>query len=291
MDYNNEFKKIDSEIKAYFLGFAFADGCITTKKGKGNYIGYHFRLSLIDKEIIDKFKKEWDFFNYEEFDFSKYNAGNKIQYGIRKTNTQLYEDLKSHGLVERKSIENSHKLLFPTISKNLIPHFIRGYFDGNGSINISAKRPNLRRIEICTTSKIFLTEIKSILEQHNVICPIFRERKNRITPLFVLEWINTRDIFSLKNFFYKDCTISLTRKKEKFDSFYPIDKKENNPVCPKCFNRKVRKAGKRQMVKGLMLRYICVGCDNRFSIPAHIKQDELLENPEEDNQQPSLRSN
>jgi DNA-directed RNA polymerase subunit A" len=101
----------------------------------------------------------------------------------------------------------------------------QGYFDGDGSINISAKRPNLRRIEISSSSYNFLLDIKLTLEKHNVSCPIFREKFNNKSPFFVLEWINSEDILKIKEFFYKNATIFLNRKKEKFDSFKIIDKK------------------------------------------------------------------
>lgn len=292
MEYNREFEKIDTEVKAYFLGFAYADGCITTKKAKGNYKKLHFRISLIDKEIIDRFYIEFPFFNYEEFDFSKYREGNSIQYGLRKTNKFLYEDLQNNGMVENKSGVNRHKLFFPTLPDELVRHFIRGYFDGNGSINISANRPNLRRAEICSTSEVFMTQLKDVLQSNNVNCPIFRERcEKRITPLYILEWVNSKDIISLREFFYKDSSISLSRKKEKFDSFEIINVKLLNPECPVCKQREVIKTGNREMKYGIGYRYRCTNCKHIFTLRAQLKQGELLGNPEMDNQQPSLNSN
>lgn len=288
MNYNGEFKLIDTEQKAYFLGFAYADGCIGKKRGKGKV----FRMSLTDKDIIYQLKELFPFFNIDTFDFSKYNKNHNIQYAIRKVDAELYNDLVSHGLVERKSGENKDILKLPEINDRLYSHFIRGYFDGDGSINISKKRPNLRRIEICSSSKYFLLQLKSKLEENKINCPIFREKTdNRISPLYVLEWINSKDILSLRYFFYENSTIFLNRKKDMFDSFRIIDKKDNNPMCPYCSCSSVKR-GTRQMKKGLMYRYNCINCNKKFSIQAQLKQGELLKNPlQEDNQQPSESSN
>lgn len=292
MNYNREFFQIDTEQKAYLLGFAYADGCISIKKGKGNYSGRVFRMSLADEDIIYQLKKEFPFFNVTTHDYSKYNKNNRKQYCISKVNTELYNDLLFNGLLERKSGENSTKLSFPLyIKDDLLNHFIRGVFDGDGSINIAKKRPNLRRVEICSSSKNFLLQLKTKLEDNNIDCPIFREKYNNILPLYVLEWINSTDILKLKEFFYKNASIYLNRKKEKFDSFKVIDKKDENPKCPSCFFPSQKK-GKRMMIHGLMYRYVCINCNKKFSIQAQLKQDELLETPtlerqKEDNQQPS----
>jgi hypothetical protein len=280
MKYKGEFNNIDTEQKAYFLGFMYADGCISSIKRKNSsYIKYQVQISLIDEQIINEFKKEFPFFNLQLFDFGKYKKTWSKQFALRKANKILYDDLLNQGMLERKSGENSQFLKIPNLSKKLIPHFIRGFFDGDGSINIPTKRQNLRRVEICSSSKEFLLQIKTILENYNVNCPIFRKRsENRIKPLYILEWVNSKDIFSLKDFFYTNATIFLNRKKEKFDSFKIVDKKTKNPFCPKCFEKSVQKAGSRQMKHGLMNRYYCKNCNNKFSTLAQLKQDELLEN-------------
>lgn len=292
MNYNGELKEINNEQKAYFLGLMYADGSISINRRKtSTYIRYQVQISLVDEQIIMELLRIFPFFNLQIFDFGKYKKSWSKQFALRKGSKQLFDDLCDHGLLQRKSGENSKFLKMPKLRKDLISHFIRGYFDGDGSINISTKRPNLRRIEICSSSKDYLLQIKSIFINHNINCPIFREKHNNKSPLYVLEWVNSKDVITLKNFFYKDATIFLQRKKEKFDSFKPIDIKDNNPMCPNCLKKKVNKAGKRMMKHGLMYRYSCTNCNHKFSIPAQLKQGELLETPEEDNQQPSENSN
>jgi intein/homing endonuclease len=292
MNYNNELKEIDTEQKAYFLGFMYADGCISLIKRKNSsYVKPQVRISLTDEQIIKDFHNYFPFFNLQIFDFGKYKESWSKQFSLNKVNKQLFDDLLNHGMLERKSIDNYDNLKLPSLNPELIPHFIRGLFDGDGSINISAKRPNLRRIEICSASKEFLLQIRNVLESLNINCPIFRKKNNNPSPLYVLEWVNSKDILLLKDFFYNNATIFLNRKKEKFDSFKIVDKKEKNPLCPECFEQKTIKGGERQMKHGLMFRYTCTNCNKKFSIPAQVKQDELSGKPYKGNQQPSLGSN
>lgn len=285
-EYNNQFKKINTEQKAYFLGFMYADGCLSKIKTKSKYIKPQVQISLADEQIIMDLYKIFSFFNLQVFDFGKYNSNWSKQFALRKANNQLFEDLLSHGLLEKKSGINSELLNIPLLDEYLVSHFIRGIFDGDGSINISAKRPNLRRIEICSSSSTFLSQIKSVLEANQINCPIFREKNNNKSPLYVLEWVNSKDVLTFKDFIYKNATIFLKRKKEMFDSFKIIDKKDKNPLCPDCSNPSVKK-GSRQMKHGLVNRYSCIFCGRKFSNQAQVKSDELLENLEIDNQQPS----
>lgn len=289
MSYNNELRMIDTEEKAYFLGLIYADGCISITSN-----GHRFQISLIDEDLIKSLYQHFPFLNINIFDFGKYKSSWSKQYSLRKTSRELVNDLKLHGVVERKSGKGSAELIVPALSNDLINHFIRGFFDGDGSINIPKRRPNLRRVEICCSSKSLLLQIKSILENNGISCPIFRKRvENRINPLYILEWVNFRDITDLKNFLYKNSTLHLSRKKELFDSFIKVDKKKDNPKCVYCLSECCEKQGARQMKKHIAYRYHCKECDKRFSILAQVKQGELLETPvvKQENQQPSLSSN
>ena len=67
-----------------------------------------------------------------------------------------FSDLNKLGVVERKSLI----LTFPTeqqVPKHLMPHFIRGYFDGDGSV-YKQKQGNTK-IEIGGTGFKMITDI------------------------------------------------------------------------------------------------------------------------------------
>ena len=60
------------------------------------------------------------------------NYNNKYIFGAHITSDKMFSDLCKHGCVPNKSLI----LTFPVITEELIPHFIRGYFDGDGGITI-----------------------------------------------------------------------------------------------------------------------------------------------------------
>lgn len=125
------FDNIDSEEKAYWLGFIFADGYISSRDNS-----FELSLKASDVEHLNKFNI-----------FMKHNKNNvkigqvkchdkiclRCRWGI--TNKHLWNTLNSLGCTPKKSLT----LKFPekSIFKNnsLIIHFIRGYFDGDGCLS------------------------------------------------------------------------------------------------------------------------------------------------------------
>ena len=292
--YNNELSNIDTEQKAYFLGLMYADGCIT-KKSKYQL---HFRISLTDKQLIDDLHKLFPFLNYEKWDFGKYNKNSKMQYSLRKTSKDLYKDLLKNGMIERKSLENKDFVNLPSINKDLYRHFIRGYFDGDGSISIPSHRKNLRRLEICSVSKNILLQFNEIFKQNNIKTNNIRAKKigkASKSQLYVMEWVDSDSILKIKEFFYNEATIFLKRKKDLFLSFKKINKRDYNPICPICNTKGCTTKGSfRKMKYGIAKRYYCHNCNKRFTIKeeiAQLKSDKLLENQEVDNQQPIISLN
>lgn len=284
--YKREFQTIDTEAKAYFLGLMYADGCISNKVK--NYQKC-IRLSLTDVQIINDLHKEFPFFHKEVFDFSKYNKNCQVQYGLRKTSKELFEDLSNNGIFERKSYENKIKLKIPDIPDNLIRHFVRGYFDGDGSISTPKTRPNGRRVEFCSVSEELIKEIRTYLVKNNIEFYNIREKNSSDQVLYVLEACKTETILKFYELLYKDSTIFLKRKWDRFQNYKLVKRKDANPDCILCNSSgTVSKRASRVTKESIILRYKCSNCNKMFSIPqAQIKSDELLENQEIDNQQPS----
>lgn len=258
-------------------------GCLVSNIGVRRLNTNTVRISLTDEQLIDDLHKIFPFFNKGSCDFSKYNKNCKIQYSLSKKNKELFNDLYNIGVIPRKSAENSEKLFIPKIKKELISHFMRGYFDGDGSISIPTSRPNLRRVEICTTSYTLIADMITELKNSDINIPIFREKnkglgKNKI--LYIIEWVKTSDILNLKNYFYKDCTICLTRKYNLFTTFIPINKTDRNPKCLNCGFNCIRN-GTRQTGVNKYIRYKCSQCglNSQQLILAQIKEDELREVP------------
>lgn len=121
------FERIDSEEKAYWLGFICADGNVHSTTNQ-----ISISLAYVDLSHLEKFKKFIGAKNVI-IDYKK-TKSYKYQFYSKK----MKQDLINLGCVPRKSLV----LQFPKeklIPKNLIKHFIRGYFDGDGCLSYSRK--------------------------------------------------------------------------------------------------------------------------------------------------------
>ena len=115
------FEVINTEEKAYFLGLLFADGHIS----KNNCL----MLTMKDLDIIEKFKK-----SIESEHPIKYNKDKNPTINIRSK--KICEDLKKIGFNNKKSYFVDFEKILSFIPKELLNHFVRGMFDGDGSIKI-----------------------------------------------------------------------------------------------------------------------------------------------------------
>lgn len=211
----NYFEKIDNEWKAYWLGFLYADGCIVkqTEKGKKKN-SLSVCLSVKDEEHIEKFSKSIQ--SNAPIKVKKTNYKNCYCAKIIINNKKICEDLINLGCVPRKSLI----LTFPDtkkVPKELIRHFIRGYFDGDGCIHINKEKKNIRINFIGTLS--FLTELQLILEEE---CDFRRVKIQKKGKAYSLQYGYMRGIENFYNYLYKNSNIVLNRKFEEFNSIFSL---------------------------------------------------------------------
>lgn len=143
------FSKIDTEEKAYWLGFLYADGCVHSNNNE-------ISINITDKEHIEKFKIAIGAVNHkitETNDKRFTNAKTLYQFTIK--DEQLHKDLIQWGCVPQKSLLLNK---IPNIPRDFISHFIRGYFDGDGSLHYLQGTNNYRISFIGT--KDFLNDIQ-----------------------------------------------------------------------------------------------------------------------------------
>ena len=213
----NFFEKIDTEKKAYWLGFLYADGNVIKRKNQ-----YLIQLRVNDKEVIDYFIRDINGNMTPKEYLSMYK---KPYYGVFLTSKKMFNDLCKHGCIPNKS----SILKFPlTVPKNLIWHFIRGYFDGDGSVYLLQKKwiktPKTNPT-ICYNTQIgisfngtweFLTELNKILKIH-----MSKERR-RTTNCWILRSSDKNVIEDFSCRLYKNASVWLPRKKEIFDNYFKI---------------------------------------------------------------------
>ena len=138
----NYFDTIDTEDKAYYLGLLYADGYNNVEHGV-----IKLTLQAEDKHILEKFKEVTENTTPLRFiENSKIKDTWKDCYEFSINNKRMSKVLEKHGVYQKKCLI----LKFPNwLDKSLYPHFIRGYFDGDGSI--SKKEHNSGSMSIIST--------------------------------------------------------------------------------------------------------------------------------------------
>ena len=200
----NIFDNIDSEEKAYWLGFLFADGNISQK----NYY-VSVNLSIKDKSHLEKLRK---FLNYER---ELITCFTKQGYGVvrlRVSNKHLWSTLNSIGCIPAKSL--TLKFPFDIFNKknDLIRHFIRGYFDGDGCLTYRDKLHKRPEVNVIGTED-FLRGMEHFLPVNPMKNLRIKHKENG--KIFVWEK-DSRVAFKVANFLYKDANIFLERKYNKY---------------------------------------------------------------------------
>lgn len=204
----NFFKKIDTEEKAYILGLFYSDGYVS-KSESG------FELNIRDIDILEKIK------NYIGGDFNvktrkRQYKGNEIEMcSYRIASEIIARQLKELGVFERKSLI----LQFPSddiVPDNLKRHFIRGYFDGDGSISQYGNKKQIKTLYCGCVS--FISKLNDYLYKKNVINrSSLNFGKDKDRKIFCsIEWSGFKNMKSLFEYMYNDSNIYGNRKYNKF---------------------------------------------------------------------------
>ena len=210
------FEDINTEEKAYWLGFMFADGYIVDYSN--NYGEDKFGITLHSKDIqtLESFKQSIKSTN----PITDVSSNGRSLRRIIMSSQKTVNDLISHGCVKQKSL-----ILKPPINipDKLIHHFIRGFFDGDGSIywNKSAFERydnwNKPSYSICITSTKEM--IEWIIDQIG-IGHLSKEPRREHTWYYRQDGNNKVKIFC--NYIYKDATIFMERKYQLYQDLLKI---------------------------------------------------------------------
>lgn len=199
------FDIVDTEEKAYWLGFIYADGYISKENGhKKSKYQFEITLKESDKIHLEKFNK---FMEHIEDNVRikniKLNGKSFVAYRWSIRNQHLWESLNRLGCTPQKSLT----LTFPKIelfeNKNLIIPFIRGYFDGDGCISFNNNKTCSAVISIIGT-KSFLEDIAKNLN-------ITKYRMEQKGKAFQIRF-NVKDSFNFIKTVYNNASIYLDRK-------------------------------------------------------------------------------
>lgn len=209
------FEKIDTEEKAYFLGFIYADGNLSKNQAQ-----ISISLQNIDFYILERMAN----LIYSS-DPTFYKCGSNST-GFSFFDKKIYKDLLNFGLHPNKSLT----LTFPTnlIENEFLNHFIRGYFDGDGSTHLAFQKKGRKSAKFIADflgTKEFLNQLSEIIRKE---CGLDLKFYATSSKVFMLRSASIEGAKTLYNYMYRNATMFLTRKKEKFELFFKIKEDEKN---------------------------------------------------------------
>ncbi len=197
----NTFNKIDNEFKAYWLGFLYADGCIS----RNTLI---LRLSSKDELHLEKFK------NFLESD-AIIKKGKQNSFGInteyveiRINSKKIVQDLINLNCYYCKSLI----LIFPSSSivpSELLNHFVRGYFDGDGSISLTKEDQYTVSFQ---GTEDFLNNLKNIFNIN-----VKLEKRKETSKVYYIRFGGNLQVIEKLNWLYNNANIYLERKYDRYN--------------------------------------------------------------------------
>lgn len=207
------FDEIDSEEKAYWLGFLSADGWIN-KNDKNNAGVTGIELQYGDINHLKKFNKSICG-NYQITDrwrictLSNDQTKKNHMCCIRIFSLTMYNSLKKIGFSNNKSYD----FHIPNLPYNLIKHYMRGYFDGDGCFTFTNKSFHINFI---TASKVLNEDLSTILKSEG-FNPIENNYINDFdTYMYRLDICRKNEKLKFLDWIYGDANIYLDRKYKKY---------------------------------------------------------------------------
>ena len=207
------FDIIDTENKAYWLGWMYSDGC-----NDKNSIS--ISLQEEDREILEQLARDIDSTRPLVF-ISNNNKKDgyirKPQWKIDITSKHMHHQLIKLGCPPAKSLI----LTFPNekqVPNHLLKHWLRGMWDGDGTFCHWIGKSNLKYEHFHLESSIVGTEnicygIKDFIFNETGILTRVKAIKNKLVKRLKITKI--LDIYNFMLWLYSDCTIYMNRKYNK----------------------------------------------------------------------------
>lgn len=235
----NFFRNIDTEQKAYWLGFFYADGHITDRS-------LICSLKATDDKHLEKFLKDIEANNIKVKYYD--NCGHKYC-TIFLNSSIIVNDLRLLGFTNRKTYDNSD-YIFQCVSNNLKRHFIRGFWDGDGSVQL--RQGKFGAINVVSLNQKLLQSFCNYFNEYfndsdfsRVV--ISEEKYYRII-------LGSEKAKKVCHLFYDNSSIYLDRKYQNFLKFKTYDKNYKGI--------RQRKSGKYQVYMYINCKQVSFGTYN-----------------------------
>ena len=254
--YNKDyFSKIDTPDKAYWLGFLYADGCITRyyKNDQLSSMSLEITLCDADRNHLQKFLDCLESNISIRDKVTKLNGTEYKSCKVAVNCTKMCYDLIALGCTPKKTYD----LKFPSydiVPKYLMRDFLRGFFDGDGCISVTEMSGKPHIVLTITGMSDMLQSISDFLLSENiirVIPKIYDDKRSKASSLRLYGKDSNKEVL---DYLYQDSIMYLDRKIKLYQEFYKdyqlIEKrgvhwhKENQAyVVTICINGKHERVG------------------------------------------------
>jgi len=216
------FDEINTHEKAYWLGFLYADGY--NHEGRNEV---KICLNTRDTNHIEKFREA-----IESNLPIKQNACNRLKDSIQIVicSKPFSRALAKHGCTQAKSFT----IRMPKLEEEVYPSFLRGYFDGDGSVSGKRKKGNFN----ITSNYNFLNDYQQKLVEK---CGVNKTKlgtkkitahKPTMEKAWALCYTGANNLRKIYNYLYSTNIYSMPRKKLKFQELItelPPKQLDNQP--------------------------------------------------------------
>lgn len=187
-----------SEQACYWAGFIAADGNIS-----GNRLS--ISLSAKDRDHLIRLKRQ----------LQAENPITIIRNGVRLavSSEQIASDLAAFGITEKKTFS----LSFPEwLNEEQARHFIRGYFDGDGSVSLTIQKISpYPQVDIIGTVPFIESVRHRLCSATNISQTKLRLLKS---GMCYTHWSGSGNAIKIREYLYRNATVWLPRKRKLFDS-------------------------------------------------------------------------
>ena len=202
------FKNIDCEEKAYFLGLLISDGNVFVDTTFNRQASISIALDTKDEYLLRAFKQALN------TNTSIGHDGRGCSQIVVRSDI-MAKDLVKYGVVPRKSFDT----FLPNVSRDMMPHLLRGIMDGDGSIKANQTNVHGRyahAISFCGSHRL-MQDIANWCINNFIVTTFVYDYKNRSLSEIKIQSIES--MYKFGELIYKDATIYMKRKYDLYQSF------------------------------------------------------------------------
>ena len=170
---------------------------------------------------------------------------------------KIVEDLNKLSIIKNKTYNT---LTLPYVNEKFLNHFIRGFFDGDGCIYNTIKKPNDFCVNFSNNYGILL-ELKNIFIKKLDISPYIRLRHKDNLNSAMLEFKGSLQIERFYNYIYNNTLFFMKRKHDKFKiplenaKLYKLTNYEHNGIWYKIYYLYIKQTTQKEISNILNINY------------------------------------